>query len=227
MSKRATNGRALFYTRDSGGQHETTPGEYVLWAQRKSAELEVSFNGTPQQIHDMIQGGLAHEGDLYVDFGVKGNQLSRAGLDALIKRVLTDHDVTHVFVPRRDRLARPDDANDAVQLENLLRKSGITLVFMDLILPPLAKGSRRDVVEQIVALLAYNSAGEFRRELAQKIIYAQLALAKAGFSVGGRPPYGFRRWLVHQDGTPVHQLQEAEYVKRPGHHVVWLPGPEE
>lgn len=30
MVKRPTCGRGLFYTRDSGGKHETTPGEYVL-----------------------------------------------------------------------------------------------------------------------------------------------------------------------------------------------------
>ena len=31
-SQRPSLGRGLFYTRDSGGEHETTPGEYVRWA---------------------------------------------------------------------------------------------------------------------------------------------------------------------------------------------------
>jgi hypothetical protein len=74
-------------------------------------------------------------------------------------------------------------------------------------------------------MVDYDRAGQERRDLAQKIIYAQLALAKAGFSTGGRPPYGFRRWLVAADGAPVRQLAEGERVRMAGHHVVWFPGP--
>src|SRR5439155_26753360 len=122
---------------------------------------------------------------------------------------------------------RPDDPLDALKLETVLREGGLTLVFMDRVLAPLSKGSRRDVGELIVAMLDYNYAGESRRELAQKMIYAQTNLARAGYSVGGRPPYGFRRWLVREDGTATRQLADGEKVRMPGHHVVWLPGPEE
>ena len=76
-------------------------------------------------------------------------------------------------------------------------------------------------------MIDYNSAGEFRRELAQKMIHAQITLAQAGFSTGGRAPFGFRRWLARTDGTPVRALADREYVKMAGHHVVWLPGPAE
>jgi len=227
MGKRPPAGRAVFYTRDSLGKHETTPGEYVLWAGRAAAQHGVTFDGTPERIEAMIRSGRSQDGDLFLDYGVTGNQLSRAGLDALIKTALTDTEISHVLIPRRDRFARPDDPIDGMKLENLLREGGLTLVFMDRVVPPLERGRRRDVGELIVAMLDYNHAGEFRRELAQKMIYAQMGLAKAGFSVGGRPPFGFRRWLAREDGAPVRQLIDGEYVKMAGHHVVWLPGPEE
>ncbi len=227
MGKRSALGRALFYTRDSLGKSETTPSEYVLWARRACAQHGVPFAGTPERIEAMIRSGRSQDGDLFLDHGVTGNQLSRAGLDALIRTALTDPGVSHVLIPRRDRFARPDDPLDAMKMENLLREAGLTLVFMDRVVPPLERGRRRDVGELIVAMLDYNHAGEFRRELAQKMIYAQTALAKAGFSVGGRPPFGFRRWLARDDGAPVRPLVEGEYVKMAGHHVVWLPGPEE
>jgi hypothetical protein len=131
-----------------------------------------------------------------------------------------------VFIPRRDRFARPDDPIDAIRLEGKLREAGVTLVFMDLTLAPLPRG-RRDLGESIAAMIDYDRAGEERRDLAQKIIFAQLTLAKAGFSTGGRPPFGFRRWLVGADGTRVRQLAEGEYIKMAGHHVLWLPGPDE
>ena len=103
----------------------------------------------------------------------------------------------------------------------------MTFVFMDKVVPPLERGQRADVAELIRDLLDYDQAGKFRRDLAQKIIYSQLALAKAGFSTGGRAPYGFRRWLVREDGTTVRQLADGESVRMAGHHVVWLPGPRE
>jgi len=227
MATRSTAGRALFYTRDSLGKHDTTPGEYVLWAGRAAAQHGATFAGSPGQIEAMIRSGRSRDGDLFLDYGVTGNKMSRAGLDAMIQAALTDRGVSHVLIPRRDRFARPDDPIDGMKLENLLREGGLTLVFMDRVVPPLERGRRRDVGELIVAMLDYNHAGEFRRELAQKMIYAQTALAKAGFSVGGRPPFGFRRWLAREDGAPVRQLVEGEYVKMAGHHVVWLPGPEE
>jgi DNA invertase Pin-like site-specific DNA recombinase len=227
MGKRSTAGRALFYTRDSGGKHETTPSEYLRWGQRKASELGVTFNGTPEQIMQVIREGECEKGDLFLDFGVTGNKLSRRGLDAMFRRALADSEVSHVFIPRRDRFARPDDPIDAVKLENALRGAGLTLVFMDRVVPPIRKGHRRDLGEMIKAMLDYNTAGEFRRELAQKILLAQTTLARAGYSVGGRPPYGFRRWLFRADGTQIRQLADGEYVRMADHHVVWLPGPEE
>ena len=47
---RPERGRGLFYTRDSGGKHEMTPGQYVLWA-RRQAELDgVAFAGHARRV---------------------------------------------------------------------------------------------------------------------------------------------------------------------------------
>lgn len=50
-----------------------------------------------------------------------------------------------------------------------------------------------------------------------------------GVILGGtsRAPFGFRRYLAKHDGTVIRELMEGEYVKMPGHHIVWLPGPRE
>jgi len=125
--------RGLFYIRDSGGEHENTPGEYVRWAMREATAHGVRFGGTPDQLERMIRTGVFREGDVFVDYGVKGNQLSRRGLDALIQTAAAESSVSHVFIPRRDRLARPDDPVDGVQIENRLRQRGVTLVYMRLV----------------------------------------------------------------------------------------------
>jgi len=190
--KRIKKGRALFYTRDSGGKHENTPSEYVAWAQREANRLGLSFNGTPESIESMIRAGTSASGDIFVDYGVQGHILSRKGLDVMIEEALRDPKISHIFIPRRDRLARPNNPIDGIKLENRLRENGLTLVFMDRVCPPLPKGKRQDISELIMATLEYDRSGQDRRNLAQKIIYAQIRLAKMGFSTGGRHPYGRR-----------------------------------
>jgi len=218
-----TKGRGLFYHRDSGGKAEMTPAQYVEWAQREAEKLGLQFQGTPEQIVAMIRGERSVDGDLFLDYDVKGSLLSRKALNALINEAVSDPNVTHVFIPRRDRLARPDDPIDGIKLENGLRTAGKAIVYMDRSLQPLRKGGKADIAELITALFDYDQAENYRRDLAQKIIYAQIRLARLGFSTGGRPPYGFRRWLALEDGTPVRTLADGERVRMAGHHTVWLP----
>ena len=220
-------GCGLFYTRDSGGKHETTPSEYIQWAQRRAKELKVSLRATTSDIEAMIRNSEYARGDIYLDFEVSGHQLSRKGLNALINRGLNDLEVSHVFIPRRDRFARPNDPIDAVKLENVLRESGLTLVFMGQICEPLVYGRRYDIGELITAMFDYDSAGKFRRELSEKMVFCQIALAKAGFSTGGRPPFAFDRWLAKEDGTAIRQLEDGEIIRMARHHVVWLPAKDE
>ena len=98
---------------------------------------------------------------------------------------------------------------------------------MGRVVAPLKRGQSREIAESIVAMIDYNSAGEFRRELAQKMIHIQITLAQDGSSTGGRAPFRFRRWLARTDGTPVGALADREYAKMAGHHAVWLPEPAE
>ena len=225
--KRPLNGRALFYTRDSGGKHEMTPAQYVNWAIGEANKRGCSFAGTPAQIEAMIRAGQSAEGDLFVDFDVKGNLLTRVGLEALKLRASRDPEVSHIFIPHRNRLARPDNPVDGVVLERSLLEAGLTLVFQDRVCEPIQKGRRQKLEDLLVSVLDYNYAGEYRTELARKILEAQIALARRGFSTGGRPPHGFDRWLVKDDGTQVRKLADGERVRMAGHHVVWMPGAED
>jgi hypothetical protein len=227
--RRPERGRALFYTRDSGGHHEMTPGEYVEWTRRKCVELGLGFSGTTHQIKHMIAQRRSADGDIFLDFDIAGNILSRPGLDALLFAVENDKSVSHVFIPRPDRLARPDEILDGIKLEQRFRKElGVALVFNDRIAPAIPRGQKQPVTDLIFTALEYDAAEKFRRELAGKTLHAQTALAKAGFSTGGRASYGLCRWLVRDDGTPIRPLEDKEYVRTKGQHVRWLPGlPEE
>jgi hypothetical protein len=221
--KRPEKGRLLFYTRDSGGGHETTPGEYIRRAQAKANALGLAFDGTPEVIEAMMKDGRAVVGDIFLDYDVRGSELSRPALDALMDTAKKNRKVTHIFIPRRDRLARPKDPLAGIEIENKLRRMGITLLIRDDILGPLRRGAQLDIGELIKGAIDYHQSGGENFILAEKILNSQLALARAGYSTGGRPPLGFERWLVSADGTDRRKLQDKEHVRLPGYHVVWLP----
>ncbi len=227
MNGRPDVGRGLFYTRDSEGHSDLAPPRYVAWAQGQAERLGVAFDGVPEVVTAMIERGLSQQGDLYLDYGISGNHLSRPGLDAFRRRALEDTAVTHLFVPRRDRIARPDNPLDALSIEFELRSAGLTLVLMDQVLSPFPRGKRVGLADLLTGVIDYDSSGKFRRDLAEKLIHAKIKLAERGFSIGGEPVYGFRRWLIAPDGTPKRELEEGEIIKMSGHHVVWLPTAED
>lgn len=224
---RPKNGTALFYHRDSAGRTETTPGEYVAWARGEAQKLKLKFDGTADAIADMIRDRMPVSGHLFVDYDVQGHLLSRPALDALLTRVKSDQSVSHVLIPRRDRLARPDNPMDGAKLELEFRQAGITLIYFDRVAGPIQIGQRIDIGDLIVSLVDFHQAGKDRRDLATKIIHSQLALAKAGYSTGGRAPYGFRRFLYCETDQSKRELVDGEYVHRRHHHVIWLPLPDD
>ena len=202
MTKRPEKGRGLFYHRDSEGHSELAPPQYVEWARGEAARLSVSFSGTPEAITAMIARSQSIDGDLYLDYGVSGNLLSRPGFDRFREIALADLSVSHLFVSKRDRLGRPDNPLDSMLIEYQLRSAGLTIVLMGgKVLPAIAPGERIDLADLLTCLIEYDASGKFRRDLAEKLIHAKIRLANAGFSIGGEPVYGFRRWLCAEDGT--------------------------
>lgn len=213
--------------RDSGGRHEMTPAAYVDWAIRQAKIHSVQFDGTSDVMDRMIQQRESVVGDIYLDYEVSGKNLSRPALDQLLERARKDKLLTHVFIPRADRLARPEDPIHGLNLEDQFRHAGVWLVFQSKVLEPFERGQRRDIGELINSVIEYDKAGEERKTLAQKMIHAQIQLARKGFSTGGRAPFGFDRWLISSTGEAVRRLEDGEIVRQEGHHVVWLPGDED
>lgn len=201
--KRPSIGKGLFYTRDSEGKSELAPPQYVAWARAEAARLGVRLDGTPETILGMIERGEFHSGDLYLDYAISGHILRRPAFDPLRARALADLTVSHLFVPRRDRIARPENPVDGMLMERELREGGLTIVFQDKVALPIPKGSRLPVGDLLGMLIDFNSSGEFRLELARKLISAKVRLSEAGYSIGGGaalrlPPLA----LLCRRGTP-------------------------
>jgi len=90
----------------------------------------------------MIANGISVSGDLFSDYNVKGNLLSRPALDALLKQATVDRTISHVFIPRRNRLARPENPLDGMQIEMSILAAGAS-VLMNGVIEPLSANTLR------------------------------------------------------------------------------------
>lgn len=224
---RRVGGVLVFYSRDSSGRTEQSPAEYVEHALRIAQKDGLRFNGSPQVIDKMISAGQSVSGDIYFDREVQGHIMTRPALDALLRRIEDDLTVGDLFIPRRDRLSRPDNPLEAMEFEIAIRRRGVRIHFQDKVVEPLQVGERADLCSLITGLFDYEASGQFRGELAAKTLPALTSLIKKGFSAGGRAPFFLSRWLIDPQGNPVRQLVDGETVRMAGHHVSWLPGPAE
>jgi len=158
----------------------------------------------------------------YVDVGKSG--LSLKGRDAL-RQLLSDAlDTGRTFdailvldVSRWGRFQNPDQA---AHYEFLCRQAGLRVVYC-------AEPFGDDVapITTIVKHLKRVMAGEYSRELSEKLIRAHRQQAALGFRQGARLIYGFRRLLVDATGKPKQVMANGERKALDNDKVIVIPGP--
>ena len=158
----------------------------------------------------------------YVDVGKSG--LSLKGRDAL-RQLLSDAlDTGRTFdailvldVSRWGRFQNPDQA---AHYEFLCRQAGLRVVYC-------AEPFGDDVapITTIIKHLKRVMAGEYSRELSEKLIRAHRQQAALGFRQGARLIYGFRRLLVDATGKPKQVMANGERKALDNDKVIVIPGP--
>jgi hypothetical protein len=197
-------------------------GQQHGWARETADKMGVVFRGTLADVERMQQQKLSHHQDIYIDDAITGGDLSRPGFLQFLADAKADSTVSTVFVFKRDRLARPQDVLQMVALERDLILSGVTLVTHDRVFTP-EDVKANDIVYLITSLIEYQQHGKFSPQLGDRMIFIQAAMAVKGYSTGGRAPFGFARGLVGPDDQFVQWLEDGEKIRRPGHHVRFLP----
>ena len=218
MTKGDRAQRGIVYIRKSVQGDKLSPQTQLGWAIREAQRRGVAVDASEPVLEEMLRARASHRGDIYMDVGISGAVLRRPGFDAFYGRALSDKALTHLFIHRRDRLARPEDPAEAMVIEGALRRAGKTLIFSDKELKPLEHGES-DVTGAVLSVVDYHEAREYLKILAERIVACQARLAEDGYWTGGRPPYGFGRFLVDADGTEIRELEEGERVRQPGCHV--------
>jgi DNA invertase Pin-like site-specific DNA recombinase len=120
------------------------------------------------------------------------------------------------------RWGRFQDADESAYHEYICRNAGMDVQYV-------AEQFENDgsPVSNIIKSVKRSMAGEYSRELSNKVFSGQCRLIELGFRQGGTHGYGLRRMLVDEHGAQKHELQPRERKSFPTDRVVLVPGPPE
>ncbi|MBZ9919087.1 recombinase family protein [Mesorhizobium sp. BR1-1-12] len=160
----------------------------------------------------------------YADAGKSGLSLKgRDGLQRLLADAVTGQGgFSAILVLDVSRWGRFQDTDQAAHYEFICRNAGVNVHYCG---EPFDNDG--SMVASIVKNLKRVMAAEYSRELSSKIYRAQIQQACLGFKQGGPVPYGIRRFLISQDGTPRLFLGPGDRKGLKSDRVVFMPGPDE
>jgi len=214
--------RGLAYLRRSSGRQETSLETQLDWALAAAAREQVALDASPDDLKWMKAKRLSSYKDIRLDDSITGADLDRPGFCAFNHDALGNRAYSHLFIHKRDRYGRPEDAIDMVAREKKLLLAGITLVFSDSTVEPMERG-RQYPERELAMLLGYYESGAFLTKLAERVLEKQHLLALEGFRTGGNAPYGFVRVLVDAQSRVLEELPPGRRVRQSGCHVRAMP----
>src|SRR5262245_41382273 len=134
--------RGLVYARRSTDKQAISLPCQLEWAMAAAHQHGVALNASVNDLEHMQSRGLHSYKAIRLDDGITGADLKRPGFLAVISDALSDHGISHTFIFKRDRFARPADALDMVRVEKQLLEAGITIVFSDATSEPYRAGQQ-------------------------------------------------------------------------------------
>lgn len=162
--------------------------------------------------------------ETYADEGKSGLKLDgRDALKRLIDDVQTGRAMFQVIlVLDVTRWGRFQDADESAYYEYICRSAGIDVQYV-------AEQFENDgsPVSTIVKGVKRAMAGEYSRELSNKVFAGQCRLIEKGFRQGGPAGYGLRRMLINEHGEPKGELKPGEHKSLQTDRVILVPGPED
>jgi DNA invertase Pin-like site-specific DNA recombinase len=199
--------------------------QFIPAAQYLRMSTEHQQYSTQNQAQGIRQYGESHGFAVtrtYSDPARSGLSLkNRPGLRKLLQDVAGGNtDYKAILVYDVSRWGRFQDTDESAHYEFLCRSAGIPVYYC-------AETFVNDgsLPSSIMKALKRAMAGEFSRELGEKVLAGKSRLAGLGFRTGGRPDYGFRRLLVSSERTPKQLLQFGERKSILTDRVILVPGP--
>jgi DNA invertase Pin-like site-specific DNA recombinase len=180
---------------------------------------------TANQSIAILQYAQEHDMEVmctYADHGKSGLGLStRSGLKRLLAdAVAPDPGFQAVLVYDVSRWGRFQNPDQGASYEYTLEMANIKIHYC-------AEQFQNDgtLASSILKTLKRGMAGEYSRELSEKVWAGNRRIAELGFHIGGYAGYGLRRQLVGQDGKFKQILNRKDIKGLQSDHVLLVPGP--
>ncbi|WP_272945940.1 recombinase family protein [Halocynthiibacter namhaensis] len=161
--------------------------------------------------------------ETYSDAGKSGLQIKgRDGLTQLLTDIQAGQaDFKTVLVYDISRWGRFQDADESAYYEYICKRAGISIEYC-------AEQFENDgsPVSTIVKGVKRAMAGEYSRELSQKVFAGQSRLIEIGYRQGGAPGFGLRRMLIDEAGKQKGILTRGEHKSIQTDRVTLVPGPD-
>jgi DNA invertase Pin-like site-specific DNA recombinase len=158
----------------------------------------------------------------YVDQAKSGLEIKhRKGLSQLLQDVLGGkYPFRAILVYDVSRWGRFQDPDEAAHYEFVCKTAGVRVHYC-------AEHFQNDghLPNVILKTLKRIMAGEYSRELSEKVFAGLSRVARDRFRAGGEPGYGFRRMLVSTNRTPKGELAPGERKSTSNERVILIPGP--
>jgi hypothetical protein len=148
-----TKDSGLTYLRRSTDYQEMSLLNQLQWANTAAKYHGVRLDVAQSDLDHAMHLQLSSYKALRLDNGISGDDFTRPGFVAFNQDALADRRISHGFIYKRDRFARPKDAMEAAQLEKKLRTAGITVVFSDTVAQPISD-SQPTIMHDLEMLLA-------------------------------------------------------------------------
>lgn len=160
----------------------------------------------------------------YADDGKSGLSLNgRSGLQQLIHDVESQQTGFKVIlVYDVSRWGRFQDADESAYYEYICKRAGINIIYC-------AEQFTNDGTPFTTVMKSFKRtmAGEYSRELSNKVFIGQCRLIELGFRQGGTAGYGLRRALIDQQGNFKTLLKMGEHKSLQTDRVILVAGPED
>ncbi len=160
--------------------------------------------------------------ETYSDAGKSGLRIEgRDGLTQLLEDIQAGKtNFRTVLVYDISRWGRFQDADESAYYEYICKRAGIAVEYC-------AEQFENDgsPVSTIVKGVKRAMAGEYSRELSQKVFAGQSRLIEMGYRQGGPPGYGLRRMLIDEAGNQKGILVRGEHKSIQTDRVTLVPGP--
>lgn len=166
----------------------------VLYLRASTQKQEASV---PDQRSAALHYAKQHDLDVdheFVDDGIRGSDLSRPGLLALLNFVEATPGGT-ILCWDRSRLTRARDMWDGIDLERRIAHAGWKLVYLSGSQP-----TGDQFVDGIRLMYEHCESGRYSDRLAKNTLRGLVRRARAGF-IGTKIPYGFAKEVTYPNGT--------------------------